>query len=206
MTRKQALTQAISMLSGVEGCEDTVECLQDIYDEMPFNHWTDKAIRDTVEQFILDNGRVPATHNFGRKGMPSNIVMERRYKMPLKDWLDQNYPNRFKTQKEIEAERLALFVKEYKRLKPVGPKEFNRARKDGVISWATAAGYLGLGGWNALISELKLPVYEREKPQRELKTLGVTIHTDMDKDAKKLRPGVSGLMEYFALIASEQNN
>ena len=198
MTRKQALTQAISRLSGDKECKEVVAILQDIYDEMPFNHWTDKAIRDTVEQFILDNGYVPATNNFGRKGMPSNVVMERRYKMPLKDWLDLNYPNRLKDPKEIEAERLAGFIEEYKRLKPVGPREYNTQRKEGVISWATAAGYLGLGGWRALISELGLPVYEREKQERELRKLNVTFYSDMDEEAKKLRPGLSGLADYFA--------
>ncbi len=206
MTRKQALTQAISMLSGVEGCEDAVACLQDIYDEMPFNHWTDKAIRDSVDQFILDTGRIPTTSDLGRGGLPSNPVVRNRYKMQAADWLEQNYPRKKKTQKEIEAERLAGFIKEYKRIKPVGPREYDKARSEGVICWATAAGYFGLGGWNALISELKLPVYEREKPKRKTRTLGVVIHSDMDEDAKKLRPGVSGLMEYFLLSASEQNN
>ena len=206
MTRKQALTQAISRLSGDKECKEIVAILQDIYDEMPFNHWTDKAIRDTVEQFILDNGYVPATNNFGRKGMPSNVVMERRYKMPLKDWLDLNYPNRLKDPKEVEAERLAGFIEEYKRLKPVGPREYNTQRKEGVISWATAAGYFGISGWRALIAKLELPVYEREKKVREHRKLDVSLYSDIDEDAKKLRADVSGLMEYFLVIAAEQND
>lgn len=192
MTRKQALTQAISILSANKENSKTVELLQDIYDEMPFNHWTDKAIRDSIDQFILDTGKIPTTRHLGRGGLPSNAVIKNRYKMQGSDWLDQNYPRRVKTRKEIKEERLAGFIKEYKRLKPVGPKEFNAARRDGVICWATAARYIGLRGWTTLIAELKLPVYEREKKVREPQKFNVVLHSDMDEEIKKLRP------EYWA--------
>lgn len=36
---------------------EEVQLLQDICDELPLIHWSDKSIRDAVAQFILDYGR-----------------------------------------------------------------------------------------------------------------------------------------------------
>ena len=58
MTRKQAIIQAIQALSALEGQEEAVTRLQELYEEMPLVHWSDKSIRDTVAQFIADNGSV----------------------------------------------------------------------------------------------------------------------------------------------------
>lgn len=67
MTRKEALKKAIEILSETI---DITALLQDIYDELPLIHWTDKSIRDTVEQFIIDNIRVPTATDFKKKVCP----------------------------------------------------------------------------------------------------------------------------------------
>ena len=83
MTRKQALYKAIQELSKDEGFFETVKLLQDIYDELPLVHWSDKSIRDTVEQFIVDNGRPPTVTDFKAKGMPPHPVFKQKYKITL---------------------------------------------------------------------------------------------------------------------------
>ncbi len=54
MTRKQALELVVRALAG---SEEAVQVLHTMIDELPLNRWTEAAIRDSVEQFILDNGR-----------------------------------------------------------------------------------------------------------------------------------------------------
>ena len=64
MTRKQALNKAIQALSKKKEYSEVIQLLQDIHDELPLIHWSDKSIRDTVEQFIVDNGRRPSATDF----------------------------------------------------------------------------------------------------------------------------------------------
>ena len=92
MTRKQALQKAISALSTMDGYDETIALLQDIYDELPLIHWSDKSIHDTVKQFIIDNGRMPTATDFKRKGMPPHPVIKQKYKITLGEWLEKFYP------------------------------------------------------------------------------------------------------------------
>ena len=59
MTRKQAITKAIEVLSSTSEHQDIVKVLQSILDDLPLNHWSDDAIRDAIDQFTLDHGRAP---------------------------------------------------------------------------------------------------------------------------------------------------
>ena len=61
MTRKQALELAAQALAENK---EAVQVLHTIIDELPLNRWTEAAIRDSVEQFILDNGRPPMRTDF----------------------------------------------------------------------------------------------------------------------------------------------
>ena len=83
MTRKQALKQAIRLLSRNPENAEVIEKLQDIHDELPLIHWTDKSIRDSVEQFIADNHRVPTATDFKKAGMPPHPVIKQKYKVTL---------------------------------------------------------------------------------------------------------------------------
>ena len=53
MTRKQAIIQAIQVLSKIDGKEEIISLLQDIYDEIPLIRWSDKSIHDTVKQLKI---------------------------------------------------------------------------------------------------------------------------------------------------------
>lgn len=83
MTRKQAITKAIAALHQTGENAEAIRLLQDLSDELPLIHWSDKSIRDTVEQFMLDNGRPPTVSDFKKAGMPSHMVIQNKYKMTL---------------------------------------------------------------------------------------------------------------------------
>ena len=77
MTRKQALELAVQTLAGNK---EAVQVLHTMIDELPLNRWTEAAIRDSVEQFILDNGRPPPADRLQEKVPPAPL----RYQAPLR--------------------------------------------------------------------------------------------------------------------------
>ena len=92
MTRKQALQEAITVLSAHKGNEAVIHKLQEISADMPLNRWTESAIHDSVQQFIADNGRTPTATDFKKRNMPPHPVIKLRFKKTLGEWLEENYP------------------------------------------------------------------------------------------------------------------
>ena len=87
MTRKQALELAAKALADNE---EAVQVLHTMIAELPLNRWTEDAIRDSVEQFILDNGRPPMRTNFKKKCLPPHSVVKRRFGVTLQECQDHN--------------------------------------------------------------------------------------------------------------------
>lgn len=164
MTRKQAITKAIQAVSesGLEESNDIIGLLQDIYDELPINHWTDKSIRDSVEQFIIDNGRNPTATDFKKRGMPPHPVIKQKYKVTLSEWLENNYPTQNLNFDELKNKYTNAFVEDYLRIKPKSSDEFNRKKSADTKCWQTVAKYYDVKSWLPLLSVLNLPHYEAD--------------------------------------------
>ena len=47
--------------------------------ELPFYSRSEDAIRDAVEQFILDHSRVPTATDFKKRGLPPHTVIMKRF-------------------------------------------------------------------------------------------------------------------------------
>ena len=181
MTRKQAIKKAISALSGVSGSGEAIRLLQDLYDEMPLIHWTDKSIRDAVEQFKLDNKRLPTSSDFRKKGMPPHPVIENTYKMPLAEWLELNYPTYKPTRDDLKKKYTKRFVAAYKALKPETSKIYSNNRPADAPCWQTVANYYGVKSWQGLLKALSLPVYQ-PKVKRVKECFNVKIINDLDEE------------------------
>ena len=180
MTRKQALKQAIRLLSRNPENAEVIEKLQDIHDELPLIHWTDKSIRDYVEQFIADNHRVPTATDFKKAGMPPHPVIKQKYKVTLGEWLDENYPTYKPTFEELKAKYTADFMMDYFRIKPKSQEEFNRNKSKGTRGWQTLAFYYNVKSWRNLIKALDLPLYFEMHRDRKPANITVNIYTDYD--------------------------
>lgn len=177
MTRKKALKKAIEILSESPENVDITRFLQDIHDELPLIHWTDKSIRDTVEQFIIDNGRVPTATDFKKKGMPPHPVFKQKYNMTLAEWLNENYPIAKVTSDELKLKHTENFKNDYERIKPKTKEDFNKNRSKGTLGWQSVAKYYDCTSWLKLINILDLPVYTVTIQQPRIK---VNIITDYD--------------------------
>ncbi len=180
MTRKQALNQAIRALSALEGQEETISLLQDIYEEIPLTHWSDKSIRDTVEQFIVDNGRIPTASDFRKKGMPPHPVFSQKYKMTLSEWLQKNYPTPQPDKKELKDKYTQEFIDEYLRIRPKSADDFNKQRNPKTKTWNTVANYHNVKSWCSLIKTLALPAYSNISKLKGRMVFEVSVTTDCD--------------------------
>ena len=180
MTRKQAITKAIAALHQTGENAEAIRLLQDLRDELPLIHWSDKSIRDTVEQFMLDNGRPPTVSDFKKAGMPPHMVVQNKYKMTLGEWLDQNYPTRKPTFDELKAKYTKAFIKDYNRIKPRSQYEFSEKKRPDTRSWQTVATYYNTRSWRKLLSTLNLPLYNALHRERIPQKITVAIHHDYD--------------------------
>lgn len=180
MTRKQALNLAIKELSKKSEFSEVILLLQDIHDELPLIHWSDKSIRDTVEQFIIDNGRNPTATDFKRKGMPPHPVIKQKYKTTLGKWLEINYPIKKPSFDELKEKYTKQFIKDYSRIKPKSQEEFNKNRTNGTASWNTVAKYYDAKSWRSLIKKMGLPLYFEMARDRTPAKIKVNIYTDYD--------------------------
>lgn len=179
MTRKQAIYQAIQALSALEGKEEAIALLQDIYDEMPLIHWSDKSIRDTVEQFIVDNGSIPTASDFRKKGMPPHPVIKNKYGITLAEWLRKNYPQ---PEKSIKVEMTDIthdFIDTYNRITPKSAKDYDLRRPKEMKCWATIAQYNGCTNWTSLLEKLSLPSYSARDSNRGRVQLSVSVFHDL---------------------------
>lgn len=184
MTRKQAINQAIQVLSQLECQEEAVALLQDIHDEMPLIHWSEKSICDTVEQFIVDNGRVPTVSDFRKKGMPPHPVIKNKYGITLAEWLQLNYP-----QLEINNEETIMditndFIYTYNKICPKSAKDFDIRRPKGIKCWTTVAQHNNCTNWRSLLDKLSLPSYSSRTDRRNKAKISVSVFHDLFDDEK----------------------
>ena len=175
MTRKQALELAVQALAENE---EAVQVLHTMIDELPLNRWTEAAIRDSVEQFILDNGRPPLRTDFKKKCLPPHSVIKRRFGLTLQEWLDQNYPTKKTPLDELHAQATQEFIREYLRIQPVSAEDYNARRTHPSRGWYAIAKYNHTRRWRILLEKLNLPIYNNRDVPVSTPQLKVRVISD----------------------------
>ena len=181
MTRKQALELAAKALAANE---EAVQVLHTMSDELPLNRWTEVAIQDSVEQFILDNGRPPLRTDFKKKCLPPHSVIKRRFGVTLQEWLDQNYPTKKTPLDELHAQATQEFIKEYLRIQPVSAEDYNARRTHPSRGWYAIAKYNHTRRWRILLENLNLPIYNNRGVPNSTPQLKVRVISDYSFDEK----------------------
>lgn len=180
MTRKQALQEAITVLSAHKGNEAVIHKLQEISADMPLNRWTESAIHDSVQQFIADNGRTPTATDFKKRNMPPHPVIKLRFKKTLGEWLEENYPIPKPTTEELKQKYTEAFLRDYARIKPRSQDEFNKNKSPDTRGWQTVATYYNVKSWRNLIKALDLPLYFDMRRDHKPANIKVEIILDLD--------------------------
>ena len=175
VTRKQALELAAQALADNE---EAVQVLHTMIDELPLNRWTEVAIRDSVEQFILDNGRPPLRTDFKKKCLPPHSVIKRRFGVTLQEWLDQNYATEKTPLDELHAQATQDFIREYLRIQPVSAEDYNARRTHPSRGWYAIAKYNHTRRWRILLEKLNLPIYNNRGTPPSMPQLKVRVISD----------------------------
>jgi hypothetical protein len=136
---------------------------------MPLTNWTEQTIFDTIDQFVLNNGRNPTATDFLPRNMPPHPVIKLRFGMTLGEFLAKYYP-----QPEIDREEYKrLFISEYERIKPKSATKFNQKRRTDTPTWVTFAKMFGIGKWLEWVEFCGL---ERSSPVLRNRKRGVTLN------------------------------
>ena len=180
MTRKQAITKAIAVLQQEGDNTEAIRVLEELSSELPIIHWSDTALRDTVDQFIADTGRMPAATDFKKPGMPPYRVFMCNYGLTPTEWLQANYPEHYPSQQEMIDRYTNAFIEDYLRLKPKSADDFNERRSDKSRGWRCVARYHHLGTWTSLIHRLGLPKYSDTRQNHTPSKVTVVVHNDYD--------------------------
>jgi len=160
MTRKQALYRALQVLEEPEA----ISKINEIFDDMPFTGWSENTIFDTIDQFILDNGRVPIATDFRKKGLPPHPVIKLRFGITLREFLDKYYPvEKLCKSKDYynktKEEWQAIFIKTYLEHKPHSAEKYNAVKPKDIPGWATTAKMFDIKTWVNWMKFCKLEQY-----------------------------------------------
>ncbi|MCL2577537.1 MAG: hypothetical protein FWE27_05750 [Defluviitaleaceae bacterium] len=167
MTRKQALHKALEALTD----ETAKEKIKEILDDMPLVSWSEKTIFDTIDQFILDHGRIPTVTDFRKKGLTPHPVIKLRFGINLRAFLDIYYPTNklcnskiyFNETREFWQE---FFIKEYHKIKPGSAEEYNSNRIKETPSWQTIAKMFEIIKWLDWLNFCKIIPYVKKHEPR----------------------------------------
>lgn len=180
MTRTQALEHAISVLKDDKDSREAVSMLYEIKNEIMIKRWTASSIRDAVEQFIIDNGRLPKASEFGKNGIPTGTAVKNIYSKTVSEWLYENYPEKKSPVRKYTED----FIHDYFEIEPKSQYEFNKNRKSGTKAWQTVAKCYNLTSWNALLKKLELPKFRNAKKRISHK-YRVHINHDIEFSAQE---------------------
>lgn len=105
MTRKQAISQAITILSYDANNKEIVSKLQEILLEMPLSSWTKASIIDSIESYAIehDNTLPPVTELKSKNKLPSNTVINAKFKISSMDVFYKTYFKHLKPQNKSSS-------------------------------------------------------------------------------------------------------
>ena len=189
MTRKQALHKALEAveLLSVElvskADKDKIKLkIEEIINDMPLTGWNEGAIFDSIDQFILDNGRIPTVADFKKKVLPPHPVIKLRFNMTLREFLDKHYPIQKLCSSKIYFNQTkehwkGLFLSDYHNNKPCSAEEHNAKRTIGSPSWQTIAKMFGVSKWVDWLNYCEITPYanKREYKRNTVSTPPITV-------------------------------
>ncbi len=181
MTRKEALSLAMQALSETGQNAEAVDVLRTMREELPLNRWSAAAIRDAIDQFVLDHGRLPNAADFKRdRTLPPHTVIKNKFGVNLSEWLVDTYPDILELKKKAQAAATERFAQEYHRLQPKSAAEFDRGRGPDCCCWYTIAGYNETNTWRALLAKLELPVFSNVAVPKKKREYYVQFEANLD--------------------------
>ncbi len=180
MTRKEALQQALFVLTSQGTSEDLACKLKEMLDEYPSPHWSQLKIIDAFAQWIKDHGHVPTTSVIdASRDLPSHPSIENAFGMTTIEFLDKYFP---RVERRISlgsygantaSEWVSLFKNDYLKIAPYSGIDYNNRRSPHLPRYSSLSKLLGLSSWQELIANLHLPQFNKKR--KEKATSGVPL-------------------------------
>lgn len=180
MTRKQAILQAIEILSQNKENKGIVLKLKEIESELPVPVWTKESIIDAIETYASEhNNTLPqVTDLTNENNLPSNTVIYHKFGISSMDvFLKEYFPHLNPQNKSSSPYRfeddgyfLNIFKENYERIKNetqekyVNSKQYNKYRKENTPQIYTIIKKCGCKSYEDL---LILCGYKKEKKPLE---------------------------------------
>lgn len=92
ITRKTAIYKAISLLERQGNRREEIVILQELATGMPILQWSEKVAKDCIDNFYLDNGRLPTVTDLQKKntGLPAHTNFKYLFGVTASQWLSQH--------------------------------------------------------------------------------------------------------------------
>lgn len=158
MTRKQAISQAISILEKDESNHEICEKLQEILEELPLTHWSDKTIFDAFDQYILEHNCLPSRTEIKLNSkIPTHPTIKNRFGLTLEEFYQKYYcdyinknPSRIYHYQSVDY-WLDNFKKQYIKNNYPPQKQYDALREDNTPSSRHIIKIAGYKNWNELL-------------------------------------------------------
>lgn len=170
MTRKEALRKAIIYLRELQDdtLQETIEALEDLVLVVPITQWDFKTITDAVEDFYMQNGRLPFSSEFKGGELPSHGSLLNRLQLYPNEFLEmyfletyemqhsQNFVNKYRYKPvEYWLEQFTAFMKDNPTMTL---RSYDRYRKSGMPHSKTLLTLAEVKTWNQLLLKVGLPI------------------------------------------------
>ena len=205
MTRKQAISRAIDILSQNKENSDIVLKLQELYSEMPLSYWTKDSIIDSIETYALehDNTLPQAKDLISENKLPSNTVISAKFNMTsMEKFFKKYFPHLNEKNKcnspykdKSEDYFIKIFKDNYTRIqktlgvKVVSAKTYNKNRQKDTPFYGTIVKQCGCSSYEDLL--IKFGYKKAHYPIST--TLSISYNDKDDYDDNILKDIINGV-------------
>lgn len=184
MTRKQALLKALELLDKNKDIE-VINKITEILNELPLINWTKDTIFDTLNQWVIDNGRNPTTTNLKKKGLPPHPVIKFRFNMTAMEFLNMYYPQPIKLcnskvyYMKTKEYWCNDFIKQYQIIKPTSAEEYNCKRNKNTPSWQCVANICEVKKWYDFLRLNTLEINYGERISLKIENIRIISYNNL---------------------------
>ena len=158
MTRKEAVFQAIEVLSKDPKYKQVCDTLSSLMKDLPLVHWNKETILDAFKQFIAENNRFPKKEDMeGKNILPMRSTVERIFNMKYAEFRSlyfSDYALVNGSGKYIRSREywVSLFKTEYVKMDYPTKTEYNKSRRSGMPCAEHLVRLCDCKSWNGLLN------------------------------------------------------
>lgn len=167
MTRKEAISRAIAIVSSYPKYrdeDDLLEKLMDIEEDINHKHWNQKNILDRIDQFIVDNNRLPKCSDLATPTMPNRKIIQLHFNMKFEEFCYKYYRDKMISRSYIQYDKqywIDNFKRQYNTLKPRSSNMYNECREKNTPSTRYMKKICEVKTWLELLQKLGLEPYSQ---------------------------------------------